>query len=144
MDFIDEKHVPRVQVAEDGSQVAGPFNGRAAGHADVLSHFRRDDAGEGGFAQAGRAVQQHMVQRVMTGKGGLDIDVQAAFHGLLAYIIPERMGAEGLLHRAVFRHIGSGHQSVIHHRLLLLLFLKSPPLHGARDESVPPACRSGP
>lgn len=120
MDFINEKHIPGVQVAENGSQVAGPLNGRTAGDADVLSHFRRHDAGEGGFSQAGRAVQQHMVQRVVTGKGGLDIDVQAAFYCLLAYVVPERVGAERLFHRAVFRHIGPGHQSVIHHRLLLL------------------------
>ena len=117
MDFIDEEYVARVQVAEDGGQVARPFNGRAAGDTDILSHLRRDDAGEGGFAQAGRAVKQHMVQRVMTGEGCLDIDIQTALNCLLANIVLQRMGTEGLLHRAVLCHIGPGHQSVVHHLL---------------------------
>ena len=119
MDLIDKKHVSCVQVAEDGGEIAGPFNGGTAGDADVLTHLRRNDAGQGGFAQTGGAVKQHMIQRVVPGKGSLDIDIEAFFDGLLAYIIPEGMGAESLLHRAVLCHIGSGHQSVIHHNLLL-------------------------
>ena len=116
MNFVDEEHIPGVQVAEDRGQVAGSFDGRAAGDADVLSHLRRDDAGEGCFAQTGRTVEQNMVQRVMAGKGGLDINIEALFDRLLADIVPKCMGTEGLLHGTVFRHIGSGHQSVIKHR----------------------------
>ena len=116
MDLVDKENISGIEVAEDGGEVAGPFDGGAAGDADVLAHLRRDDAGQGGFAQAGRAVEQHMVQRVVAGKGGLDIDIEAVLDRLLAYIVPERMGAEGLLHGAVFRHIGAGHQSVFIHR----------------------------
>lgn len=61
MDFVDEEDVAGAQVGEDGSQVAGAFNGRAGGGADVHVHFLGDDVRQGGFAQTGGAVEEDVV-----------------------------------------------------------------------------------
>ena len=69
-----------------------------------------------------------MIQCVMAGKRGLDIDIQAVLDGSLADVLLQRVRAERLFRTAVFRQIGAVHQpvfretvfrkKVIHTRLL--------------------------
>ena len=119
MNLVNEQHVSGVQVGENGGQVAGALNGRAGGDADVLAHFGGHNAGQGGFAKARRAVEQHVIQRVVAGQRRLNVDAQAVLHGLLAHIIPQGVGAQALLHGAVLGGIGTGHQSVFHRSVLI-------------------------
>ena len=44
------------------ARVAGFFDGGAARHADVDAEFVGDDMRQGGFAESGRAVEQHVVE----------------------------------------------------------------------------------
>ena len=115
VDLVNKQHVPRRQVAEDGGQVPGPVNGRAGGNADVLPHLRGHNAGQGGFAQARRAIEQHMVQGVVPGQRRLDVDAQAVLHRLLPHILPQGVRAEALLHGAVLLPEAAGHQSIFCH-----------------------------
>ena len=62
MNLIDKQHVARFQLDQNGSQIARAVDGRTGGDADVLPHFGRNNTGQAGFAKAGRAVEQNMIQ----------------------------------------------------------------------------------
>jgi hypothetical protein len=64
VDFVDEQHIVLFQVGQQRRQVLGLFQHRAAGLAQVDAQFGGNDVTERGFAQTGRAEQQHMVQRL--------------------------------------------------------------------------------
>ena len=78
VDLIHEQDVVFCQIGKQGRQIAGLFDGRAGGDADVDPHLVGNDVGEGGLTQAGRAVEQHMVQRLVPHFGSLDKDLQVA------------------------------------------------------------------
>ena len=84
MDLIHEQDVVLRQIGEQGGQIAGLFNGRTGGDADVDPHLVGDDVGQGGLAQTRRAVEQHVVQGLIAHLGGLDKDLQVALGLLLA------------------------------------------------------------
>ncbi len=54
-----------------------------------------DDLGERGLAEAGGAVQQHVVQRLAAGAGGLDEDGEVLARGFLADEFRQGLRAEG-------------------------------------------------
>ena len=96
MDLIDEQDVVFIEVGEQGGQVAGLFDGGAAGDPDIDPHFRRNDLREGGFAQAGGAVQQDVVQRLPTQARGLHKYRQVFLDLLLPDIFLQRVRAKGI------------------------------------------------
>ena len=110
--LVDEEHVPGAQVGQQGRQVPGLFNGRAAGDAQVDPQLARHDAGQGGLAQARRAVEQHMVQRFLPALGRLDVDFQVLFDFVLANILVKRAGAQGVFHRLVLRGVAGLYHAV--------------------------------
>src|SRR5205814_1384941 len=59
--LVDEKHLLLAQIGEDGSHLALDLQRRARGLLKRSLHFVRDDGGEGGLAEAGRAVKQDVV-----------------------------------------------------------------------------------
>ena len=65
MDLVDEENVALAQIGEDGGQIAGLLDGRAGRHLEIGVHFAGQDVAERGLAQAGRAVEQHMIQRIV-------------------------------------------------------------------------------
>jgi hypothetical protein len=64
VDLVDEEHIVALQVGQDGRQVLGLLEHRAAGLAQVHAQFIGDDVAERRLAQARRAEQQHVVQRL--------------------------------------------------------------------------------
>ena len=52
VDFVDEQHVARLQVGEDGGEVSGALDDRAGGGAEAYAELAGDDLGERGLAQA--------------------------------------------------------------------------------------------
>ncbi len=91
VDFVDEQDVARLQVGQDGGEVAGALDDRAGGGAEADAEFAGDDLREGGFAEAGGAVQQDVVERLGAGAGGLDEDGKV----LAAGFLPDEL-AQGL------------------------------------------------
>ena len=75
-------------------QIAGFLNGRAGGDADIDTHLIGDDAGQGGLAEAGRAVEQGVVQGFVSQPGGFDIDEQVALCLLLTGVIVQQLGPQ--------------------------------------------------
>ncbi len=64
VDLVDEQDIALLQIGQQGGKVAGLFDGRAAGDADLHAHLVGDDAGQRGLAQARRAVEQDVVHRL--------------------------------------------------------------------------------
>jgi len=52
MNLIDKQHVALVEIADDGRQIAGSFDGRSRGDSKIDPEFARDDVRQRGFAQA--------------------------------------------------------------------------------------------
>ena len=63
VDLVDEEHVARFEIGEERGQVAGLGDHRARGGAEVDAELARDDVRKRGLAEAGRADEQHVVER---------------------------------------------------------------------------------
>src|ERR1017187_4494772 len=72
MDFVNEQHVAFFKVREQAGKVTGFFDGGAAGGLEISAHRLGKNVGEGGFAEAGRAGKQDMIERFAALFGGGD------------------------------------------------------------------------
>ena len=114
VDLIDEQHVARLQVGQDRGEVPCPLDHRPRRRAKANAQFAGDDLGEGGFAEAGRAVQQDVVQRLATGFRGLDEHGEVFAGGFLAGEVGQGLRAQRGLRRVFFppdRRHGAGSAS---------------------------------
>ena len=62
------------QVGEDGGEVALDLEGGAGGLLEADVELVGDDGGEGGFAEAGRAEEEDVVEGFAAGLGGFERD----------------------------------------------------------------------
>ena len=76
VDLVDEQHVALAQAGEDGGEIPGTLDGGARCRADLRPHLGRHDVGEGRLAEAGRTVQQDVVDRLGAMLGGINQDRQ--------------------------------------------------------------------
>ena len=97
MDFIDEEHVIGLEVGEDCGEVGAFGEDRAAGGAEANAELVGDDMGDGGFAQARRAVEEDVVKRLAPGFGSGDENAEVFAQFLLAGEVTEGLWAEGWL-----------------------------------------------
>ena len=112
VNLVNEQHIPRLQPGEQGGQVLGLFQHRAAGLAQVYPQFGGNDVRQRRLAQAGRAKQQHMVQRLAALFGGTDKDFQLLARLGLADVFIQQLGAQGpLLRLLTARSTGGGNQA---------------------------------
>ena len=81
--FIDEEHISFLDICQNTGQISGFFNLRAGGGMQTMPHGVGDDVGKGGFAQPGRAAEQHVVKNVTAHLGSLHHQQQSLFHLLL-------------------------------------------------------------
>ena len=95
VDLIDEEHIARFEIGEDGGQVAGSLDDRPRGGLDVDPQFGGDDVGKGGLAQARRAVEKDVIERFSPSPGGIDEDPQVVLGLFLPHILGECPGAQG-------------------------------------------------
>ena len=102
MDLVDEEHVVLLEVREDGGEVAGALDGGAGGDAHGDAHLGGDDVGERGLAEAGRAVEEQVVERLAALLGGVDGDAEVVLELLLADELVEAPGAKGDVDRLLF------------------------------------------
>jgi hypothetical protein len=94
VDLVDEKDVAFVQRCQDCRQVPCPLDRRTAGVADVGAQLAGNDRGQGRLAQAGRAVQQHMVRGVPSLAGGAEQDRKVGLQLALADVLVECLGPQ--------------------------------------------------
>ena len=84
MDFIDEKHIVRLQTGQDTGQIARLVEYRSRSHLESHPQFIGNDVAQRSLSQSGRSVQQHMVQSLRPQTGRLDKDTQVVYHLVLS------------------------------------------------------------
>ena len=99
MDFVDKQNVALVQIGQDRRQIAGPFDRRPRGHADVDPHLGRDHVRQRSLAQAGRAIEQDMLQRLLARTGSVQEDAQPFLDLFLAQIVVQVARAQSCIGR---------------------------------------------
>jgi hypothetical protein len=94
MDLVDEEHVARLEVGEDGGEVAGALDDGAGSGAEANPEFTGDNLGERGFAEAWGAMEQYVVERLAAGAGGFDENGEVFTAGSLAHEFAEGLRAQ--------------------------------------------------
>ena len=90
---------PGTSEAEDGGEVAGVLDGRAARHAQRPAALVRDDHRERGLAEPGRAREQDVVGGALLHRRGREQQLQLPAHARLADELREAARAQGALER---------------------------------------------
>ena len=114
VDFVDEQDVVGLQVCQDRGEVAGVVEDEPGGRADAAAHFFGDDVRDGGFAQAGRAVEDGVVQGFAAALRGLDAHPQGFFHAFLAGVFVQGLRAQGAFGVLFFFEEVVGDDAVFH------------------------------
>ena len=95
VDLVDEQHVPRFEVGEDGGEVARLVEDGPRGGAEVHPKLTRHDLGEGGLAEAGRTEQEDVIEGFGAGAGGVDIDLEVGLQRRLTDEFRQGLWAQG-------------------------------------------------
>ena len=111
MNFVDEQHVARLQPGQYSGHIAGSLNSRAGGDFYIHPHFVGDHMGQGGLAQAGRAVDDDVIQGFAPQLGRLDSDAQVVFNRVLAHEIRQSAGPQRKVRRVIPLLLGARNQS---------------------------------
>ena len=106
MDLVDEQHVVRLQIGELRGKIARLLDHRPGGGAEAHAHLARHDLRQRRLAEAGRAVEQHVVERLAARLGGGDEDLQVLADLLLADEIVERLRTQRQLGRILLGALG--------------------------------------
>ena len=97
MDLVNEEHVPLLHGHEQADDVARALQGRGAGDPATGCQLCRQHHGHGGFAQAGRPVEQEVVQGVLAMPCRLQGNVQHLLEGALTDVVPQATRAQGFV-----------------------------------------------
>ena len=95
VDLVDEEHAARLERGQEGGDVGLALERGPGGLDEVDLELGGHDLGQRGLAEAGRAGEQHVVERVAAVAGGADGDLELALQRLLADELVEPARAEG-------------------------------------------------
>ena len=84
VDLVDEEDAARLERGEEGGDVGLALERGPGGLDEVDLELGRHDLGQRGLAEAGRAGEQDVVERVAAGAGGADGDLELGLQRLLA------------------------------------------------------------
>ncbi len=101
MDLVDEQHLAGLEVGHDRGQIAGAFDRGARRGAERRAHLARDHVCERGLAEAGRAVEQDVIERLVAIARRLDEHAQVVEYAILADELLERARAQPILDAAL-------------------------------------------
>ena len=94
VDLVHEQQVSLLQVVQDGRHLPGLLDGGPAGDLQMDAHLIGDDSRQRGLPQAGRPVEQHMVQGVPPQLCRFDIYLQILLHLGLTDIVIQFLRAQ--------------------------------------------------
>ncbi len=102
--LVDEEDVARLQRRQHRGEVARALDGGPGGDADGDAHLGGEDHRQRGLAEAGRAVDEDVVERLLARERGGDGDAQALLDCLLPEVLrqpsrPERQLRAGFVRR---------------------------------------------
>ena len=76
MNLVDEQHIALVEIRQQAGKISSLLYDWAAGNLHVAAHLAGENAGERGLAEARRAAEQNMVERLAALLGCLDRDAE--------------------------------------------------------------------
>ena len=101
MNLINEEHLTRLQIRDDGSQITGAFDHGASGDTQRSSHLARDHMGQRGLAQPRGTVEEHMVEGLAAFTRRLYEHPQVVAEPTLADELAQIRGTEALFEAAL-------------------------------------------
>ena len=116
MDLVDEEDVPRLQVGQQGREVAAALDHRPRGLAKARPHLVRDDVSEGGLAKAGGTEDEHVVEGVAARARRLDEETELLADGGLADVLVETTGADAPFDEFLASFRLGRHEAIVHPR----------------------------
>src|SRR5262249_45943626 len=106
VDLVDEQHVARLEIGEQRREIAGLGDHRSRGGAKIRAELARHDLGKRGLAEPWGADEQHMVERLAAGAGGLDEYAEIGARLALADELVEPLRAQRGFRRIVVAALG--------------------------------------
>ena len=97
MDFVDKEHVALVEVCKKRRQIAGLFDCRTRGYADIYAELVRDNSGQSGFTQSRRAVKENVVKGFVTDFCRFDIHPEVVLGLVLTDIFVKVFRSERII-----------------------------------------------
>lgn len=91
MDLVDKEHVAGLEARQDGGEVTYALNRGTGCDADADLHLGGDDVGKSGLAEAGRTVEQHVIERLTSLARRLDADADVVLDLLLVDVVGEAL-----------------------------------------------------
>ena len=67
MDLVDEQDIARLQIGQQGSEIAAALDHRTGGGAKADPHLPGHDLRERRLAEPGRAREEHVIERFAAG-----------------------------------------------------------------------------
>jgi hypothetical protein len=113
--FVDEEDFARLEVAQDGREIARPLDHRARGRPHRHAQLVGDHVRERGLAQTRRAVQQHVIERLPPLPRCGDRDVQVLAETVLPDVLVERPRPQSALELDFVGHPARGDEAVLSH-----------------------------
>ena len=103
MDLVDEQDVALAQAGEDRGEIARALDGRSRCGADLCPDLRGDNICKGRLAEARRAVQQDVIDRLGPMACRIEEDGQVLLDALLARELVQAAGPDSGLERELLR-----------------------------------------
>src|SRR5579863_5751908 len=104
MDFVEEENFFLFERSQNGGKVTFAFEQRAGAGFDGYIQLVGNDLRQSRLAEAGRTVEQYVVERFATAARGFDCDSDVFFYFFLADVFAQRFRANaGVQTRVVFQ-----------------------------------------
>ena len=94
VDLVDEQHIAMLEVGEERSEIARFGDDRPRGGAEIHTELAGDDLRQRRLSQAGRAYEQHVIERLLSGACRLNEHRQVRARLALADEVGEALGAQ--------------------------------------------------
>ena len=92
MNLVNEQQITGLQVDQQPNDVARAFQGRCTGDLALHPHLFGQHHGHGGFAQARRAIEQHMIEGIAAAKRRFHRNAQHLLELALADVVVQALG----------------------------------------------------
>ena len=115
MDLVDEEDLARAEIRDDADEIARLLDRRPGGRAHGDAHLVADHVGERRLAEAGRAVQQHVIERLAPLPCGRDRHVEVLADAILPDVLVEAPRAQPRLVLRVVVDARRGDEAVVHY-----------------------------
>ena len=140
MDLVDEEDVARLQIGQQRGEIAGALDDRPGGRAEADAQLARDDLRQRRLAEAGRAVEQHVIERLAALARRRDEDAEIVAELALPDELVERQRTERRLRQILLGARALDHALLADHALAVAhgaSSLRPPRIRASIPASVP-------